>query len=118
LSELAEWLQTLFVAGCLVELARRKHFGINYTPLTMQESKPSILITGATGNIGKELIKELAARKVAFRAMVRSAKAEIASIERAEVMIGDFCTRLRACIFLVRISLAAKELRKRGQAQL
>ena len=30
------------------------------------------MITGATGHIGKELVKELAERKVAFRAMVRS----------------------------------------------
>jgi uncharacterized protein YbjT (DUF2867 family) len=56
----------------------------------MPESKPSILITGGTGNIGQELIKELAARKVPFRAMVRSPKASIDFGEVAELIIGDF----------------------------
>ena len=41
----------------------------------MEKSKtPTILITGATGNIGTELIKILAAQKVPFRAMVRKAE--------------------------------------------
>lgn len=44
-----------------------------------------ILITGATGNIGTELTKQLAAQGIAFRALVRSAK----TIEGAEVVIGD-----------------------------
>lgn len=53
--------------------------------------KPKILVTGATGNIGMELCKELAARKVSFRAMVRAAK-DAARLEesKAEVAVGDF----------------------------
>jgi uncharacterized protein YbjT (DUF2867 family) len=43
----------------------------------MPESRTlTILITGATGNIGRELRKQLSAQKVPFRAMVRSSKAE------------------------------------------
>jgi len=56
----------------------------------MPESKPSILITGGTGNVGQEIIKELAARKVPFRAMVRSPKALIDFGEVAQLIIGDF----------------------------
>lgn len=33
-----------------------------------------ILITGATGNVGRELVKQLSTRKVPFRAMIRSMK--------------------------------------------
>lgn len=53
---------------------------------------PTILITGATGNIGTQLTKQLAARKVPFRVMVRSIKdAETFSeMEGAEAIIGDF----------------------------
>jgi len=58
----------------------------------MPESKPSILITGATGNVGKELIKTLSTQQVTFRAMVRSRTAAngIVSIGGAEVVMGDF----------------------------
>lgn len=44
-----------------------------------------ILITGATGNIGTELAKQLAAQGISFRALVRSSK----TIEGAETVIGD-----------------------------
>jgi len=59
----------------------------------MEEFKtPTILITGATGNIGKELTKLLAAQKVPFRAMVRSIKEAdaLAQLEGAELVAGDF----------------------------
>lgn len=52
----------------------------------------SILITGATGTIGSELAKQLSAKGVSFRAIVRSldnAK-ELASLQGAEVVVGDF----------------------------
>ena len=59
----------------------------------MADSNSStILITGATGNIGRELIKNLSAPRVSFRAMVRSSKGAevIAGIENAEIVIADF----------------------------
>lgn len=51
-----------------------------------------ILITGATGNIGKELIQQLSAHSIQFRAMVRSEKnaQNLSAIEGADVVIGDF----------------------------
>ena len=62
----------------------------------MPESQTlSILITGATGNVGSELTKQLSAQKVPFRAMVRSGKGAeaVAALEGAEVIIGDFTDR-------------------------
>jgi uncharacterized protein YbjT (DUF2867 family) len=59
----------------------------------MPESKySSILITGGTGNIGRELTRELSAQNVHFRAMVRSNKGADAIAERegVEVVAGDF----------------------------
>lgn len=58
----------------------------------MTKSKtPTILITGATGNVGTELIKQLAARKVPFRAMVRAiTEKPLADVESAEIVRGDF----------------------------
>jgi len=53
---------------------------------------PSILISGATGNIGRELTKRLSALNVPFRAMVRSSKGAepIAALEGAELVVADF----------------------------
>ena len=53
---------------------------------------PAILITGATGNVGRELTKQLAARKVPFRAMIRSAQdAQIFSdLDGAATIVGNF----------------------------
>ena len=53
---------------------------------------PAILITGATGNVGRELTKQLAARKVPFRAMIRSLQdAQAFSVlEGAETVVGNF----------------------------
>ncbi|HEX6996763.1 MAG TPA: SDR family oxidoreductase [Gammaproteobacteria bacterium] len=53
---------------------------------------PAILITGATGNVGRQLVKQLSAREVPYRAMLRSSKdAEaFSTLEGAEVVIGDF----------------------------
>jgi uncharacterized protein YbjT (DUF2867 family) len=54
--------------------------------------RPTILITGATGNIGSELTKRLSAQSIPFRAMVRSTKsaATLATLDGAEVVVGDF----------------------------
>ena len=53
---------------------------------------PKILITGATGNIGKELTKYLSSKGVPFRAMVRSVQNahELADLPEAELVEGDF----------------------------
>lgn len=59
----------------------------------MQKTKtPTILITGATGNVGTELTKLLSAQGVPFRAMVRSIeKADrLAALDGAEIVVGDF----------------------------
>ena len=57
-------------------------------------SAPTILVTGATGNIGTELTKLLAAQGVPFRAMVRNPHDQPAQALRAlpgaEVVAGDF----------------------------
>jgi uncharacterized protein YbjT (DUF2867 family) len=57
-----------------------------------KSSTPTILITGATGNIGRELAKGLSAQNIPFRAMVRSTKsaATMATLDGAEVVVGDF----------------------------
>lgn len=47
--------------------------------------KANILITGATGNIGKELARQLAAMGVSFRAITRSDK----EIPGGETVVGD-----------------------------
>jgi uncharacterized protein YbjT (DUF2867 family) len=51
-----------------------------------------ILITGATGNVGTELARVLAARGVSFRAMVRSPESakQIEALAGAELVAGDF----------------------------
>jgi uncharacterized protein YbjT (DUF2867 family) len=53
---------------------------------------PAILITGATGNVGRELVKQLSAQKVPYRALVRSSKAAeaLSTLEGAEAVVGDF----------------------------
>ena len=55
---------------------------------------PTILLTGATGNVGSEVAKLLAARGVAFRAMVRHPDDQPAQALRAlpgaEIVTGDF----------------------------
>ena len=57
-----------------------------------KSSTPTILITGATGNIGRELAKGLSAQNIPFRAMTRSTKsaATLATLDGAEVVVGDF----------------------------
>ena len=58
----------------------------------MKSQTPTILITGTTGNIGRELTKQLLAQRVPFRAMVRSTKGleAFSEMEGAEIVIGDF----------------------------
>ena len=58
----------------------------------MASKKPTILVTGATGNIGSELVEQLTAQRVPFRAMVRRAKdvEALSQPEGVEAVIGDF----------------------------
>lgn len=50
-----------------------------------------ILVTGATGHIGAELVRELGASKMKFRALVRSAgKAETIRASGGEAVVGDY----------------------------
>jgi len=53
---------------------------------------PTILVTGATGNTGSELVKILAARKIPFRAMIRKPKdaQSLVDLEGIEIVTGDF----------------------------
>ncbi len=50
-----------------------------------------MLVTGATGSVGSELVKMLAAKGVAFRALVRSDKntEQLAVLPGAEIVVGD-----------------------------
>jgi uncharacterized protein YbjT (DUF2867 family) len=60
--------------------------------LNSMSNNTKILITGATGTIGKELTKYLSAKGISFRAMVRSMQSakETASLPGAELVQGDF----------------------------
>jgi uncharacterized protein YbjT (DUF2867 family) len=50
-----------------------------------------ILVTGATGQIGRELVRELGSARVKFRALVRSSgKAETIRSAGGEALVGDF----------------------------
>src|SRR6516165_1648043 len=50
-----------------------------------------ILVTGATGLNGRELVRKLSARGVPLRALVRNAAkaAELAALPNVEIVIGD-----------------------------
>lgn len=64
------------------------------SPTAATSAKPTILLTGATGNIGSELTKLLIAQGVPFRAMVRDQAEKSAQTLAAqpgvEVVTGDF----------------------------
>ncbi|MGV3560334.1 SDR family oxidoreductase [Larkinella arboricola] len=55
-------------------------------------TSPSILITGATGTIGSELARQLSAKGIAFRALVRSLEKarSLVEIPGGEWVVGDF----------------------------
>ncbi|MGW1741656.1 NAD(P)H-binding protein [Nocardia sp. NPDC001965] len=48
-----------------------------------------LLVTGATGNIGRELVRELAARDTEFRIFVRDTRRAVGLPERARRVVGD-----------------------------
>jgi len=56
-----------------------------------KSTTPTVLITGATGNVGTELIKLLSAKGVSFRALARSAEnaKALAAYKNAEIITGD-----------------------------
>ena len=50
-----------------------------------------ILVTGATGRIGRDLVRELGAARTRFRALVRSSgKAETIRLAGGEAVVGDY----------------------------
>ncbi len=49
-----------------------------------------ILVTGATGNVGAHVVRELKARRAPIRAFVRNRDAAIAKLGDVELAIGDF----------------------------
>ena len=50
-----------------------------------------ILVTGATGTIGRELVKQLSAKGIQFRALVRTPeKVDLIKTPEVEIFIGDF----------------------------
>ena len=55
-------------------------------------NSPNILVTGATGSVGGEVVKQLVAHKVPFRVMVRKANdvEALSQYEGVEAVIGDF----------------------------
>ncbi|HEY1166475.1 MAG TPA: SDR family oxidoreductase [Chitinophaga sp.] len=56
-----------------------------------QTTSPALLITGATGNTGTELAKQLSAKGISFRALVRSTAnaGELAALPGIELVSGD-----------------------------
>ena len=48
-----------------------------------------LLVTGATGHVGRELVRELDARGAAFRVLVRDPARAVGLPERAERVVGD-----------------------------
>ena len=56
-----------------------------------QTTAPALLITGATGNTGTELAKQLSAKGVPFRALVRSVEnaGQLAALPGIELVSGD-----------------------------
>lgn len=65
---------------------------MNTSLVSTSQTTPSLLITGATGNIGSELTKLLAQRGIPFRAMVRNPdqQTELTALPGVEVVAGDF----------------------------
>lgn len=55
-------------------------------------TKRNILITGATGSIGSELVKQLSSKNISFKAMVRAkdTATDLAAIPGVQVIEGDF----------------------------
>jgi uncharacterized protein YbjT (DUF2867 family) len=58
-------------------------------------AQATILITGATGNVGTQLVKQLAALNIPFRALVRSGDnaGTLRNIPQAEIVVGDLADR-------------------------
>jgi hypothetical protein len=49
-----------------------------------------ILITGASGTNGREIVKQLSAKGLQFRAMVRQLPAPVLQLPNVEYVVGDF----------------------------
>jgi uncharacterized protein YbjT (DUF2867 family) len=49
-----------------------------------------VLVTGATGNVGTQVVRELQTRRISIRAFVRDPKAAAAKLGDVELTVGDF----------------------------
>lgn len=82
---------------------------------------PTLLVTGATGNIGSELAQLLAARRVPFRAMVRALNEPpartLAALPGVEVVAGDFNDAASVATALVGIERAFLLTNSTAQAE-
>ena len=88
-------------------------------------SVPTILLTGATGNVGTELTRLLAARGIAFRALVRDVTSTAAQALRAlpgaELVAGDLndaASVRRALVGIERAFLLTPSSAQAGAQQL
>jgi uncharacterized protein YbjT (DUF2867 family) len=61
-------------------------------PIHRPEGKPRILVTGATGTVGKELVEQLESSGAKFRVFVRD-PSRLATTGRFEISIGDLDDR-------------------------
>jgi uncharacterized protein YbjT (DUF2867 family) len=80
-----------------------------------------ILITGATGNVGREIIKQLSVKGIASRAMVRSGKAaeKLAGVPGVSPVTGDFddVASLEAALAGIETAFLLTNSSERAEAQ-
>jgi uncharacterized protein YbjT (DUF2867 family) len=89
--KIAKQLSPLTLVSCALESQLRAISGESDSSLKSLGGEKMILITGATGNNGAELIKRLSANGTAVRAFVRDKrKAHMIALPGVEIVEGDF----------------------------
>src|SRR6185437_1948566 len=71
------------------QIVYRLTFSVSRTLTGKRIWSPMLLVTGATGHVGRELVRELDARGAAFRVLVRDPARAVGLPERAERVVGD-----------------------------